>query len=151
MSRRRHRPLLPLHHAVVGEFVLTGLSRPDGNRVNHEVGICLPQFTINVTSKCTLTLKPKYSTSAFISLLVTGKDSEGRSNVPLATAGAKAISGAVNDQVGYYYLDPKRCPQTYTSKIKGAKLLGSGGLTAAGMKGRQQWDRCTRESYKAVQ
>lgn len=60
--------------AVMGEFVLTGLSRPDGNQFNHEIGICLPQFTINVTSNCMFTIRPKYSLSAYVSLLQAGRD-----------------------------------------------------------------------------
>lgn len=115
-----------LARTVSAEFVLTGLSRADGNRANHEIGICLPQLQVNVSTNCMLTVKPKYSTSSYISLLVTGRDAEGRHNVPLASDSAAAIAEAVNKDVGYYYLEPHRCPQSYSMKIKGSKLLAAG-------------------------
>lgn len=126
--------LLPLHPAVVAEFVLTGLTNADGNAANHEIGICLPQFTINVTSNCNFVIKPKYSATSYISLLVAGKDSNGKNNVPLASDSAAVIADQVNNRIGYYYLNPIRCPQAYTMKIKGAKLLSAGGWW--GLKGR---------------
>ena len=117
---------------MTAEFVLTGLSRADGNRANHEIGICLPQFQVNVSTSCMLTVKPKYSTSSYISLLVTGRDKDGRHNVPLASDPASVVSDAVNNDVGYYYLDPRRCPQSYSMKIKGSKLLAAGGRGRGG-------------------
>ncbi|GBF98110.1 hypothetical protein Rsub_10856 [Raphidocelis subcapitata] len=110
---------------VIAEFVLTGLSNADGNSANHEVGICLPQFTVNLTSSCALTLKPKYATTSFISLLMAGRDAAGEPVLPLASDRPARVAEAVNRQVGYYYLEPKRCPQTYSGKIKGAKLLAN--------------------------
>lgn len=106
--------------------MLTGLGNADGNRANHEIGICLPQFTLNLTSTCLLTVKPKYAGSAYMSLLIAGRDSNGRPNVPLASDTAMAISDAVNNKLGYYYLDPVKCPQSYTMRIKGAQLLSHG-------------------------
>lgn len=106
--------------------MLTGLGNKDGNRANHEVGICLPQFIVNVTSSCTLTVRPKYAVSSYVSLLVAGRDAGGAPSVPLASDGAAAVSDAVNHKMGYYYLDPIKCPQSYTMKIKGAALLSSG-------------------------
>jgi len=120
-------PTLPCS-AVVAEFVLTGLSNPDGNRLNHEIGICLPQFTLNVTSACALTIKSKYATASYISLLQVGRDAHGAPLLPLASDRPAAIAAAVNEHVGYYYLEPTRCPQLYTTRIKGAKLLASGML-----------------------
>ncbi|KIY97711.1 hypothetical protein MNEG_10250 [Monoraphidium neglectum] len=110
----------------MGEFVLTGLSRPDGNRVNHEAGVCLPQFTINVTSNCQLTLRPKYSLSSYISLLQAGRDGTGQPNIPLASDSAALVADAINNRAGYYYLNPIHCPQSYGMKIKGSRLLSSG-------------------------
>jgi len=127
MHNHHPQPNATLTPTVVSEFVLTGLSNKDGNKANHEIGICLPQFTINVTSNCVLTIKPKYAVGAYISLLVTGKDARSQSNVPLASDSAAAISDAVNNKMGYYYLDPIKCPQAYSMKIKGAALLSSGG------------------------
>jgi hypothetical protein len=129
---------------VVGEFVLTGLSNRDGNRANHEVGICLPQFTLNVTSNCLLTIRPKYAVGAHVSLLVTGRDAAGTTNVPLASDSAAAVADAVNNKLGYYYLDPVKCPQSYAMKIKGASLLSSGArpLCSRG-DGRLLGDDCT--------
>jgi hypothetical protein len=136
---------------VQAEFVLTGLSNKDGNRANHEIGICLPQFTLNVTSNCLLTIKPKYAVGAYVSLLVTGKDASGASNVPVASDGAAAIADAVNNRVGYYYLDPLKCPQQYSMRIKGAALLSSGAwlwvlvLGAGGLARRHKptvWQHC---------
>jgi hypothetical protein len=106
--------------------VLTGLSNKDGNRANHEIGICLPQFTINVTSSCMLTIKPKYAVGAHVSLLVAGRDAAGAPAVPLASDSAAAIADAVNNKLGYYYLNPTKCPQSYAMKIKGSSLLSSG-------------------------
>jgi hypothetical protein len=113
--------------------VLTGLSRADGNRANHEIGICLPQFTVNVSTSCMLSIKPKYSTSSYISLLVTGYGKDGGPNMPMASDPAGHVAEAVNKQAGYYYLDPKRCPQSYSMKIKGSKLLAAGAESAGGM------------------
>ncbi|KAI8465814.1 MAG: hypothetical protein J3K34DRAFT_525062 [Monoraphidium minutum] len=110
---------------VLAEFVLTGLSRADGNRANHEVGICLPQFTINVTSSCLFTLRPKYSLASYVSLLQAGRAPGGAPNVPLAADSAAALADAVNNKAGYYYLRPVHCPQSYTMKIKGSKLLSA--------------------------
>ena len=106
--------------------MLTGLSNKDGNRANHEVGVCLPQFVLNVTSTCTLSIRPKYAVGAYISMLVAGKDASGANNVPLASDSAAAVADAVNNRMGYYYLDPVKCPQSYSMKIKGATLLSSG-------------------------
>lgn len=106
--------------------MLTGLGNRDGNRANHEVGICLPQFILNVTSSCTLSIRPKYAVGAYISLLVTGRDRGGANNMPVASDTAAAVADAVNNRMGYYYLDPVKCPQSYAMKIKGAALLSAG-------------------------
>ncbi len=112
--------------------MLTGLSNKDGNRANHEVGICLPQFTINVTSSCVFSIRPKYAVGSYISLLVTGKDAKGASNVAVASDSATAVGDAVNNKMGYYYLDPVKCPQSYSMKIKGAALLSAGAFARMG-------------------
>ncbi len=111
---------------MVGEFVLTGLSNPDGNRANHEVGICLPQFTLNVTAGCAVSVRPRYAAASYFSLLQAGRDAHGAPLVPLAADRPQAIAAAVNGAVGYYYLEPRRCPQVYSMRIKGEKLLASG-------------------------
>jgi hypothetical protein len=117
---------------VVAEFVLTGLSNADGNSFNHEIGICLPHFTVNLTSACSLTIKPKHATTAFISLLMVGRNEAGEPVLPMASDRPARIAEAVNHQTGYYYLEPKRCPQSYSGKIKGAKLLSKGGRSRRG-------------------
>lgn len=63
---------------VAGEFVLTGLTNPDGNRINHELGVCLPAFSFEVRLDCTLTLTAKPGQgNAAVSLFTTGLDSQG--------------------------------------------------------------------------
>ena len=88
----RTPPPVPHPPAVAAEFVLTALGNPDGNRANHEIGICLPQFSLNLTSSCMLTLRPKYAVGAYISMLIAGRDAAtGANNVlPLANDGARA-------------------------------------------------------------
>lgn len=113
--------------AVNAEFVLTGLSNSDGNSRNHEIGICLPQFTVEVTEGCKLTVRPKYAANAFVSLLQVGEPSPGQPNIPRATDSIQSINDAVTNKLGYYYLDPVRCPAVYTSQIKGQRLLAQGG------------------------
>jgi hypothetical protein len=113
-------------HTVNAEFVLTGLSNTDGNARNHEIGVCMPQFTLELTSTCKLTLRPKYSSNAFISLLQVGEPEPGRPIVPRATDSVTAINDAVTNKLGYYYLEPQRCPASYTATAKGGKLLASG-------------------------
>lgn len=106
--------------------MLTGLSNPDGNRANHEAGICLPHFMLNFTSSCILTLRPKYASAAYISLLQTGHEADGSRILPLASDPALKVNEYVNHHVGYYYLEPRRCPQVYSARLKGAKLLAAG-------------------------
>jgi hypothetical protein len=96
--------------------------------MNHEIGICLPHFVVNVTSTCLLTIRSKYASTAHISLLSAGRDADGSPVIPLATHRASKVAEAVNHHIGYYYLEPKRCPQTYAMRIKGAKLLASGAV-----------------------
>ncbi|KAF8071307.1 IP5P13 [Scenedesmus sp. PABB004] len=110
---------------LTAEFVLTGLSNPDGNSRNHEVGVCLPQFTLEVTPACKLTIKPKFAPNAFVSLLQVGEPQAGAPVIPRATDSIAAINDAVTNKLGYYYLDPMRCPSQYTSTIKGNRLLAS--------------------------
>lgn len=56
-----------------------------------------------------------------------GARSTGASNVPLASDSAAAVADYVNNKAGYYYLNPVHCPQSYSMKIKGSKLLSAGG------------------------
>ncbi len=118
----------PLAHAtksaVSGEFVLTGLSNPDGHIRNHELGICMPQFELNLTADCKLTLVPKHVGNAFISLL------RASSNLPRATDSASTIANAVHHTMGYYYLQPQRCPARYSSSIRGQALVAEGACGA---------------------
>jgi hypothetical protein len=114
--------------------VLTGLGNPDGNRANHEIGICLPQFVVNVTSSCLLTVRSKYAATAHVSLLSVGREpATGDTVIPLASHRPAQIADAVNNHMGYYYLEPRRCPQTYAMRIKGAKLLASGAASGLGV------------------
>jgi hypothetical protein len=114
--------------AVSAEFVLTGLSNADGNSRNHEIGVCLPQFTLDLTPACRLSIKPKFASNAFISLTQVGEPEPGKPVIPRATDSIAAINDAVTNKLGYYYLDPVRCPQQYTGYVKGNRLLASGGL-----------------------
>jgi hypothetical protein len=112
--------------AVSAEFVLTGLSNADGNSRNHEIGVCLPQFTLDLTPACRLSIKPKFASNAFISLTQVGEPEPGKPVIPRATDSIAAINDAVTNKLGYYYLDPVRCPQQYTGYVKGNRLLASG-------------------------
>jgi hypothetical protein len=120
-----------LQIAVSADFVLTGLSNPDGNSRNHEIGVCLPQFTLDLTPACRLTIKPKFANNAFISLIQVGEPEPGKPVIPRATDSIAAINDAVTNKLGYYYLDPVRCPSQYTGYVKGNRLLASGGLRAS--------------------
>ena len=111
--------------AVAGEFVLTGLSNLDGNFRNHELGVCLPHFRLNLTSACKLTITPLNSKGASVSLLQVG-EVNGRPNIPRASDAPADVMAAVELQMGYYYLNPVQCPTTYASTIKGEKLLATG-------------------------
>lgn len=106
--------------------MLTGLSSPDGNSRNHEVGVCLPQFTVEVTEGCKLTVRPKYAPNAFVSMLQVGEPEAGKPNIPRATDSIQSINDAVTNKLGYYYLDPMRCPAVYQTQIKGQRLLAQG-------------------------
>ncbi|KAI8465534.1 MAG: hypothetical protein J3K34DRAFT_525270 [Monoraphidium minutum] len=117
-------------HLLSAEFALTGLGRADGNRANHELGICVPHLTLTLSPSCGLTLKPKYATTAFISLLTTGRGADGRPNLPGAGDPPGAVADAVSSEVGYYYLAPRRCPQVYSSVIQGPRLQ-AGDIAAA--------------------
>lgn len=110
---------------VSGEFVLTGLTNPDGNRVNHELGICLPQFSFEVQSDCSLSLvaTPGQGNAA-LSLFTTGVDANGQPSAPRATDPPAAVAEFVNWRFGHYYLRPKQCPKSYSYSIRGAHLLG---------------------------
>lgn len=110
---------------VSAEFVLTGLSNADGNSRNHEIGVCLPQFTLDLTPACRLTIKPKFANNAFISLIQVGEPEPGKPVIPRATDSIAAINDAVTNKLGYYYLDPVRCPSQYTGYVKGNRLLAS--------------------------
>lgn len=114
--------------AVSAEFVLTGLSQPDGNSKNHEVGVCLPHFTLDLTAACKLTIKPMNAGNAWVSLLQVGEPVPGQPIIPRATDTLVAINDAVTNKMGYYYLNPVRCPQLYSSTVKGQKLLASGDI-----------------------
>lgn len=109
--------------------MLTSLSNPDGDRVNHELGICLPQFVLDLAANCTLTITPKYVGNAFISLLNVGAAAGEAPPLPLANAAPSEITDAVQNTMGYYYLAPTRCPVAYKGQIKGAALISSGERT----------------------
>lgn len=111
--------------AVSAEFVLTGLSAADGNSRNHEVGVCLPHFTLELTEGCKLTIKPLYANNAYISMLQVGENQPGDPIVPRASDGVALVNEAVTNRMGYYYLKPQRCPQVYQMMVKGQKLLAS--------------------------
>jgi hypothetical protein len=111
--------------AVAAEFVLTGLSNLDGNFRNHELGVCLPHFRMNLTSACKLRITPMHSKGARISLLQVG-EVNGRPNIPRASDPPADVMTAVELQMGYYYLNPITCPASYSSTIKGQKLLATG-------------------------
>lgn len=106
--------------------MLTGLSNSDGNSRNHEIGICLPQFTLDLTPACRLTIKPKFANNAFISLTQVGEPEPGKPVIPRATDSIATINDAVTNKLGYYYLDPVRCPSQFTGYVKGNRLLASG-------------------------
>lgn len=118
--------------AVSAEFVLTGLSQADGNSKNHEVGVCLPHFSLDLTASCKLTLKPLNANNAYVSLLQVGEPTAGQPVIPRATDTIAAINDAVTNKLGYYYLSPMRCPQVYTKTVKGQKLLASGAHACGG-------------------
>lgn len=113
--------------AVSGEFVLTGLSNADGNSRNHEIGVCLPHFTLELTASCKLTIKPMHAGNAHISLIQVGEAEPGQHIIPRATDSVLAVNEYVTNKMGYYYLKTTRCPQIYQGQVKGAKLLASGG------------------------
>lgn len=127
----RRNPTVGISRAVTAEFVLTGLSNANGNAVNHELGVCLPAFTMSVTRDCTLTLTPKGMGNAAISLLKIGAAAGQSAPLPRATSGASSIRSAVEQQAGYYYLQPKPCPTSYRGTIKGAALNAGGEAGAA--------------------
>jgi len=106
--------------------VLTALSNVDGNRKNHEVGVCLPHFNLELTAACKLTIKPQHASNAYISLLQVAEPAAGQSIIPRATDDIAAVHDAVTNKMGYYYLQPILCPQVYTSSVKGAKLMATG-------------------------
>lgn len=112
--------------AVNAEFALTGLGNIDGNSRNHELGVCLPHFQVQLDTACNLRLRPMYMQGASVSLLSVGAPG-GRPNIPRATDSPSAIRTAVETSMGYYYLNPTTCPASYTSKVAGARLLASGG------------------------
>lgn len=89
--------------------------------------MCLPQFTLEVTPACKLTIKPKHANNALISLTQVGEPQPGQPVIPRATDSIQAINDAITNKLGYYYLEPMRCPAVYTSYIKGNRLLASGG------------------------
>lgn len=114
--------------AVSAEFVLTGLSNADGNSKNHEIGICLPHFTLELTASCKLTLKPLHAGNAYVSLMQVGETDPGQPIIPRATDNILAVNEYVTNKMGYYYLKTTRCPQIYQTTVKGSKLLASGGV-----------------------
>eukprot|EP00877_Chromochloris_zofingiensis_P000687 jgi/Chrzof1/10619/Cz05g05130.t1 len=121
--------LAPTAHAascfpVTAEFVLTGMSNPNGNAVNHEIGVCLPQFQVNLTASCLLTMTAKYVGNAAISLFSAGANS-GLAAIPRASDPTDSITEYINNRIGYYYLAPTRCPVQYQTPVKGQTLLGS--------------------------
>lgn len=125
-EKRQSLTLLLCPSTVTAEFVLTGLSNADGNSRNHELGICLPQFTLSLSATCGLTITAKYVGNAFYSLFTTGLNA-GTPTLPRASDPPQTILEAVNNQAGYFYLQPKRCPTSYSSVIKGQNLLANGG------------------------
>lgn len=121
-----HPCLLVPAIAVSAEFVLTGLSNADGNSKNHEIGVCLPHFTLELTASCKLTIKPMYAGNAYVSLMQVGETDPGQPIIPRATDSILAVNEYVTNKMGYYYLRTTRCPQIYQANVKGAKLLASG-------------------------
>jgi hypothetical protein len=117
-----------LCNAVSAEFVLTGLSNADGNSKNHEIGICLPHFTLELTTSCKLTIRPMHAGNAYVSLMQVGETDPGQAIIPRATDSILAVNEYVTNKMGYYYLKTTRCPQIYQATVKGAKLLASGAL-----------------------
>jgi hypothetical protein len=116
--------------AVSAEFVLTGLSNADGNSRNHEIGVCLPHFTLELTASCKLTIKPMHAGNAHISLMQVGETEPGQPIIPRASDSILSVNEYVTNKLGYYYLKTTRCPQIYQGQVKGAKLLASGGHRA---------------------
>lgn len=117
------------------EFALTGLSNADGNSKNHEIGVCLPHFTLELTASCKLTIKPKYAGNAHISLMQVGETDPGQPIIPRATDSVMSINEYVTNKMGYYYLKTTQCPQVYQTHVKGAKLLASGKTSASFKRG----------------
>lgn len=106
--------------------MLTGLSNADGNSKNHEIGVCLPHFTLEVTAACKLTIKPMYANNAYISLTQVGETEPGQPIIPRATDSILAVNEYVTNKMGYYYLKTTKCPPLYQAQIKGSKLLAAG-------------------------
>lgn len=86
----------------------------------------MPQFSLELTAACRLTIKPMNAGNAHVSLLQVGETDPGQPIIPRATDSIVSINDAVTNKLGFYYLKPTRCPQVYQTVIKGAKLLASG-------------------------
>lgn len=118
--------------------MLTGLSNADGNSKNHEIGICLPHFTLELTTSCKLTIRPMYAGNAYVSMMQVGETDPGQPIIPRATDSILAVNEYVTNKMGYYYLKTTRCPQIYHANVKGSKLLASGGTGQAAEAAAQQ-------------